>query len=58
MNYHCKCCNYLTDRANDFQKHLKTKKHLAKSNVSKMYPSVSKCIQNVSKKVAAQKMNH
>ena len=50
MNYHCKCCNYLTNRVNDFHKHLKTKKHLAKTNVSKMYPSVSKCIQNVSKK--------
>ena len=55
MNYHCKCCNYLTTRANDFQKHLKTKKHLAKANVSKMYPSVSKCIQNVSKKSRSPK---
>ena len=51
MKYHCICCNYFTTRNNDFQKHLKTKKHLAsqmypkyqKQNVSKMYP---KCIQN------------
>ena len=49
MKHHCKCCNYFTNRNNDFQKHLKTKKHLAKSNVSKMYPNATKCIQNVSK---------
>ncbi len=49
MKYHCVCCNYLTNRNNDFQKHLKTNKHLAKSNVSKMYPNATKCIQNVSK---------
>ena len=45
MNYYCECCNYKTERYNNFQKHLSTKKHLAKNNVSK-------CIQtatNVSK---------
>ena len=50
MNYYCECCNYKTERYNNFQKHLSTKKHLAKNNVSKMYPNCYKCIQNVSKK--------
>ena len=48
MKYHCVCCNYITNRNNDFQKHLKLK-YLAKSNVSKMYPNATKCIQNASK---------
>ena len=34
MKYHCECCNYVTTRNNDFQKHLKTKKHLVKNNES------------------------
>mgnify|MGYP006452034355 CR=1 FL=1 len=26
--YYCDCCKYITIRKNDFNKHLKTKKHL------------------------------
>ena len=34
MNHYCECCNYETKRYNNFQKHLKTKKHLVKINES------------------------
>ena len=40
--YDCECCNFSSYLKSNYLRHLKTKKHLEKSNVSKMYP---KCIQ-------------
>jgi hypothetical protein len=36
-SYNCKCCNYITKRQNDFNRHLKTKKHLTNRNNDKDY---------------------
>ena len=36
-SYNCKCCNYITKRQNDFNRHLKTKKHLTNENNEKDY---------------------
>ena len=33
MNFVCKKCEYSTTRKNDYNKHLKTKKHLNKNKI-------------------------
>ena len=38
--FNCKCCNYITNRKYDFNKHLKTKKHAL--NQKKMKPETEK----------------
>ena len=37
MSYHCKCCDYTTDRSDHFTKHLNSKKHIAMEKKSGDY---------------------
>lgn len=48
MNYYCECCNYNAKQKSNYEKHLKTKKHLSCTQMyPNMYPNVPKIKQNV-----------
>ena len=32
--YNCKCCDFKTERKNNYDRHIKTKRHLTKINLS------------------------
>ncbi len=44
-SYYCECCDYTTSRKNDWDKHLKTKKH-----IGQCFTFVSKKSQKVAQK--------
>ena len=47
--YRCECCDFETELRPNYERHMKTKKHLGRiQNVSKMYPNVSTMYPNVS----------